>query len=448
MRSPTLGVRPVAGRDAGRIRVRGVHREPLESPLAGYSLDYPRADTPVEGYDFVVQGWVTSGAHPPTGVELMAGGRVIERVAVDVRRPDIAELFPGIEWAVNSGFRTRVSVLQLPSEFQLEVRAVLQDATRHRLGTIEGVWQHPAVDTTRFLQPILLTTLGRTGSTWATRLLGAHDEILAYRPFEYEPRLASYWLEALGGLSHPHSYGQALRGDLSGDAWWLGRRASGRPTPSVDSAMARWLGTTQVEALLPFCVDRIESFYREAAERDGAGRAAFFVEKYSPSSFVPDLMWSLYPGTAEVILVRDFRDMICSIFAYNRKRGMQAFGRDLAHSDADYVAQLRTSGLRLLERWRCRSERAFLLRYEELVRDPEPVLAALFEHMGVDHDPATVREVVEAAARATPDAQRQHATTPDPTASIGRWRRDLTPELQRATEEAFSDILLEFGYEV
>ena len=34
----------------------------------------------------------------------------------------------------------------------------------------------------------------------------------------------------------------------------------------------------------------------------------------------------LYPDAREVFLVRDFRDMVASIFAFNRKRGVRGFG--------------------------------------------------------------------------------------------------------------------------
>ena len=38
-------------------------------------------------------------------------------------------------------------------------------------------------------------------------------------------------------------------------------------------------------------------------------------------------MWELYPRAREVILVRDFRDMVSSMFAFNAKRGFQGFRR-------------------------------------------------------------------------------------------------------------------------
>ena len=39
-----------------------------------------------------------------------------------------------------------------------------------------------------------------------------------------------------------------------------------------------------------------------------------------------------------------------------------------------------------------------------------------------------------------------HRTTPDAEASVGRWQRDLDPDLQRLCESAFGPALETFGY--
>ncbi len=45
----------------------------------------------------------------------------------------------------------------------------------------------------------------------------------------------------------------------------------------------------------------------------------------------------VYPRAQEVILVRDFRDMVASILAYNAKRGYTAFGREHVDNDEEYI---------------------------------------------------------------------------------------------------------------
>ena len=51
------------------------------------------------------------------------------------------------------------------------------------------------------------------------------------------------------------------------------------------------------------------------------------------------------------------------------------------------------------------------------------------------------------ALRAEMPELAEHATAPDPAASIGRWRTDLDEELERACERSFGTALEVFGYE-
>ena len=64
------------------------------------------------------------------------------------------------------------------------------------------------------LRPLIVTTLGRTGSTWLIHLLGTHPGVTAYRPFSFEPRAATYWTDILASLSEPvllHAAGRGRR---------------------------------------------------------------------------------------------------------------------------------------------------------------------------------------------------------------------------------------------
>jgi hypothetical protein len=54
--------------------------------------------------------------------------------------------------------------------------------------------------------------------------------------------------------------------------------------------------------------------------------------------------------------------------------------------------------------------------------------------------------MIRRASEETP-GMRKHKTSPDPESSIGRWRYELDPSLQAVCQEAFGDVLKEFGYE-
>ena len=113
-------------------------------------------------------------------------------------------------------------------------------------------------------------------------------------------------------------------------------------------------------------------------------------------------MLELYPGAREVMLVRDFRDMIASMFAYNEKRGRQGFRRDRATSDRDYILdEVGVSVEALADAWARRSDTAHLLRYEDLVLHPEETVQALLAHLGLDAGPSAVEPMLGSLSRAT-----------------------------------------------
>ena len=54
--------------------------------------------------------------------------------------------------------------------------------------------------------------------------------------------------------------------------------------------------------------------------------ATFFVEKFTsfaessdPARSVPAMIAELYPGAREIVLIRDLRDVVCSISAFTKK---------------------------------------------------------------------------------------------------------------------------------
>jgi len=318
----------------------------------------------------------------------------------------------------------------------------------------------------------MVTTLGRTGSTWLVRLLEQHPGVVAYRPFFYEPRVASYWMGVLKTLSDPASYLQGLlpdlsrrqqsvafpegtasylqglRPDLSPAPWWTGEnRPSPLPPLPPEPDLRGWLGGDHVESLAAFCCGRIDAFYEQVAAALGRPGAPYFVEKVFPDRFILPALHELYPGAKEILLVRDFRDMVCSIAAFTAKRGYAAFGRQHARDEAEHIRNLRGRAVCMLESWQRRSDRAFLLHYEDLIERPEETLGAALRYLGLDDDPGLVERMIRQATELRPDVQKDHQTSAGPRESVGRWRRDLSPALLAVCQESFGDVLRAFGYE-
>jgi len=292
----------------------------------------------------------------------------------------------------------------------------------------------------------MLTSLGRSGSTWLVQLLGQHPQILTYRPFQHEPRVGSYWMQILKTLSDPVSYLQPITGrDKTGEYWWLGSKSSDVVQPQ-DPQLQQWLRQDNTEALAAFCQSRIEAFYEQVAMIRNETLSTYYAEKYVPDDFVPAIVWGLYPQAREVFLIRDLRDMVASILDFNEKRGYAAFGRERAASNEEYVYQLRASALRLLRSWEQRSDRAYLLRYEDVIMRPKETLGSVLEYLDLDPTSSMIEGMIRAASEETLD-MRKHRTSSNIESSVGRWRRDLIVSLQVACQEAFGDVLEKFGYE-
>ena len=80
-------------------------------------------------------GWVLGQGSPATEVEVLAGGDVAGRTAVNLERPDVAEEYPDQTGAANSGFQIDLAASG-KGESQLEVWALLEDGSREPLGRV------------------------------------------------------------------------------------------------------------------------------------------------------------------------------------------------------------------------------------------------------------------------------------------------------------------------
>ena len=259
--------------------------------------------------------------------------------ALDRERPDLAAGFPELEGAGLSGYRLKLNTLKPVRRFRARPA-----------GQTRG-W-HAAAAGARARPPTPPPCCGGGGDPAAD---GEHDRPQRLDPPGHAAQLApgrrspsprSSRMPASPPTGRTCSRTSPIRlaylapfdpSDLDTPRWWLdGGRDLG------DEELERWLGSEAIDSLCGLCQGQIEAFYRHLA---GTGAPRYFVEKYLPHQVVPDLLAELYPGAREVILVRDFRDMLCSVIAFNRKRGWDAFGRSEGGDDAEYVrTTLRQSG--------------------------------------------------------------------------------------------------------
>jgi hypothetical protein len=425
--------------------VRFAHRG--DEVLPGYALDAPRPGARTGTYAFPFEGWIVPERAAPVRLDITRNGLPVDSVPVGIPRPDVASLLPDFPWAEKCGFHSEISVLCLPPEFEVDATVFLEDGTSVPFAVLSGRTAAPASEHSG-PEPLVVTSLGRSGSTWVIKLLSGHPEIAAYPPYVNEIRVVAYWTEILLALGSPASYRESVASLIEDDHWWIGQ--PDRLDDYYEQDVRSWLGREQVGALMDFCRGRIEAFYDRFVPANGVGPPRFFVEKRLPSPRCQIFaLRRMFPGTREVFLVRDFRDMLASMLAYNAKRGHPYFGRGIVSSDEEFVREHLGEGVKALaQAWLERADSGFLLRYEDLVMRPREVLGRLLRFLGLEENDERIDELLLKVDRDRSSVELAHRTTESAEQSVGRWRKELSPALVTACEEMFGDTLRLFGYSV
>ena len=174
------------------------------------------------------------------------------------------------------------------------------------------------------LQPLLVNSHGRTGTTLLMRMLSAHPGVVVYARPPYEARGGKYWLHVLKTLAAPTDARTRVGAPMEFHREPLA--AGGNPFYSAAfaawPAVEAWSGSTYVTELAAFCQRSIDGWYlaTATAQEQPVGPLVYFAEKHFPDAY-PRLLRELYPGARELFLVRDFRDMLASMQAYNARKG-------------------------------------------------------------------------------------------------------------------------------
>jgi hypothetical protein len=397
-----------------------------------------------EGFVLHLRGWVLGKDSRAASVEILHENKVIRTVPIRGSRRDLAAVAPEGTDAV---FHALICVLGLTPEFELELRVVLEKGARIPIGFVKARHTPVGPQLQPRLNPIIVTCLGRTGTTWLMRMFAEHPQIVVYGRHPYESSPAKYWVHMLKVLSEPGNLPEsAYRHGFHEDLFSIGHNPFYDDTLDDEGELGQWFASGYVERLAAFCQQSIDDWYTTLAARQAQDQPVYFAEKHMWPNYVPVLIRELYPEAKEVFLVRDFRDMACSILAFDERRGYTGFRRPEGKSDEQYLREdLRQAALDLRESWRSRRDSGLLLRYEDLVRRPEETLRSLLKYLDLDSSAPAAARLLAKASEDTP-ALRLHKTSSSLDASIGRWQRERDEPFRQACQQAFAEALEEFGY--
>lgn len=421
------------------LQITKVSRDPAaEQVLKNFYLDRPVAAID-DGHLIEVSGWAVGRDCEVVALDVRTVTAVIAHGVFGMPRPDVPAALPALDAPTNCGFQAIVSTLGLPEEFQLFVVVHLADGRALSIAEIRGTRNRLPVVPSGGLEPLQVTSLGRSGSTWIMHLLGQHPDLVVFDEWPYELHAMDYFQKRLEqSVTRPHGSDQVPAFAHKTYSWW-GQEPFG---PFGRPGSEDWFRGEHVELAVRACREGTVSFYRATADRQGKPGARFFAEKCLP--YDGDFAREVFGGTREIFLVRDFRDVVCSIISYNRKHGLQEFGAHLAASEAELPAVVASPVQSLADAVAARPD-SLVVRYEDLVAEPELSLTRILDHLGLPADAAVVSRTIADANEHVP-RMAGHRTTENQAASVGRWRTDLDPAIAAECERVFAGALEAFGY--
>lgn len=137
-------------------------------------------------------------------------------------------------------------------------------------------------------------------------------------------------------------------------------------------------------------------------------------------------------------LVRDPRDMIASMRAFNRRHDQRLFGRPDVASEKEHLRQIVLGiALRLTEFGQDVAAPRITVRYEDLLHDLANSSRRIEELLGVELDERVVDE------RST---MSHHITSASAEASIGRWEQDLSDDDASFIARRLAPGMQRYGY--
>lgn len=278
------------------------------------------------------------------------------------------------------------------------------------------------------LVPVLVKPMeGRTGSTLLMNLLGTSKDIAFDRVYPFEHRYLTYLARLVTAAGEPF--------DADGD-WDVGELLEGRPDRiGPIPFVPRSLDPSDLRRRL---TRHAWAAFSESVLAFSGLEARFYAEKTWGNSLE---LLAEAGITAKVIpLVRDPRDVVASIRAFDRKRGTFGFGRTSDQTESEYlefILGVMRVNLRemddIAESFEC-----LLVKYEDLVADLSGVADRLSAFLGTRLD-ASRRDRLERYIE-------RHATTGNVQSSVGRWKTDLDPAESRRVQQVLGDYMVRLGY--
>jgi len=274
------------------------------------------------------------------------------------------------------------------------------------------------------LTPVLVRLLeGRVGSTVMMQLLGTSPAIAFDRVYAFQNSYLTYFVRLISQMERQEVAGPQIA------EWVYGSDLPVGPLPFKPELVgASDLARASLRA--------VWSAFSRSVQARATSPVSWYAEKYW-GRLAPVLEAGLTPVVID--MVRDPRDVVASIRAFNAKLDMKLFGRAQAADDDEHLRRLTMNMvLRLHEMEAPLPVPRLLVRYEDLVSDLRGQASDVSALLGVELDPQAVTAAQSSMSR--------HITAPSVATSVGRWRADLSQDEVATIERRLGKQMTRLGY--
>jgi len=282
------------------------------------------------------------------------------------------------------------------------------------------------------LVPLLVRTFGRTGSTLLMQILGTNERVVFEREYPFEHRYLAYTYQ----LASVVRLAPDANPDWNNDIVFRGGEpfVAQLPYGSMNMLNKNMLADDLFVSIW-------EQFSKNMRHCSGIAdqSPAYYAEK-APHK-VADLAAEVLAGRA-IYLLRDPRDQMVSIKSFNQKRGFNSFGWNENDTDITYARKLCQRHKQFMQNILASedSDVRINVRYEDLIQNGETEVQRISNWLGVQLD--------YQSAIGNSEIRDVHMTSTDYSASVGRWRSELTDDVKEIFHQGIGSELSELGYSI
>jgi len=190
--------------------------------------------------------------------------------------------------------------------------------------------------------------------------------------------------------------------------------------------------------------DQIKALLEPYRRKAGKPRVA---EKTPQNIDVFPFLFHLLPGSPLIHVIRDGRDVVCSLLA-------ESWDNPISGEALNYTQDPRRAAefwVRAIVDTRPMRGRGYAgvyteVRYEDLVRQPEPTLRRLLQFIDEPWDPTMLEFHRRPHDLPSTESGSRGVDRPLQIGSIGRWRRDLSESDKAIVKDVAGATLIELGY--